>query len=131
MSLAVVGAPFPNKDGSNRRFEIALCHPGDSVELRSEPKNRRDERAVAVFSQRGVQLGYLSAERCGRIGKLIREGHELRAIFQAQSSFGAWIRVAFDGQEPRLPDDEGASVNQEPDEGWFPDEIWPDDGSQT
>lgn len=126
MSLAVVGAPFPNKDGSDRRFEVALCRPGELVELRPEPKNRHDQLAVAVFSERDVQLGYLSAERCGRIGKLIREGRVVKAIFQADSSFGAWIRVAFDGEEPKLPDDEGASVADEPRDGWFPDEIWPD-----
>lgn len=126
MSLAVVGAAFPNKDGSNRKFEIRICKPGDPVELRPEPKNRHDELAVAVHSCRGVQIGYLTAERCGRIGKLIREGRELQAVFQAESDFGAWIRVAFDGEEPRLPDDEGASTPAEPDDGWFPDEIWPD-----
>src|SRR5690554_56662 len=110
MSLAVVGAPFPNKDGSNRKFEIRICKPGEPVELRPEPKNRHDELAVAVFSCRGVQIGYLTAELCGRIGKLIREGRELQAMFQAESDFGAWIRVAFDGEKPELPDDEGAST---------------------
>ena len=35
LSLAVVGIDFPNPDKSrsNRRFEIALCRPGDPVEL--------------------------------------------------------------------------------------------------
>ena len=125
MSLAVVGVQHANKDKSNRRFELRLCKPGEPVELRPEPKNRHDERAVAVFSNRGVQLGYLTAERCGRIGQLIRQGREVTALFQAETAFGAWIRVAFDGEEPRVPDIQ--ALPEEPAGGWFPDEVWPDD----
>lgn len=103
LSLSVVGADFPNKRGPTRRFEIALCRPGDPIELRPEPKNPADPLAVAVYSERGVQLGYLTAERCGRIGQLIREGREVRAVFQRAASYGAVIRIAFDGEEPVLP----------------------------
>ncbi len=126
ITLAVVGAPFPNPDGSNRHFEIRLCRPGDPVELRPEPSNKKDPRAVAVYSSRGVQIGYLSAERCGRIGAIIRSGREVQAIFQAESHFGAYVRVAFDGEEPVAtpPRDEPPA---EPESGWFPDEVWPDD----
>ena len=104
MSLAVVGVGFANRDGSNLQFAIAECDPGEPVELRPEPKNKADERAVAVWSARGVQMGYLTAERCGRIGALIGQGREVRAVFQAQAQFGAWIRVAFDGEEPTVPE---------------------------
>lgn len=126
MSLAVVGGRYANRDGSNRQFEIAMCVPGEPVELRPEPRNRHDERAVAVFSTRGFQIGYLTAERCGRIGALIREGREVNAVFQAKSDFGAWIRVAFDGAVPEVP-------AQKPDEGadeegdFWPDPVWPDE----
>lgn len=126
ITLAVVGAPFPNKDGSDRRFEIRLCRPGEPIELRPEPKNRKDPRAIAVFSERGVQIGYLSAERAGRIGGIIRSGLELQAVFQEETAFGAWIRVAFDGAAPVLPAPR-AIPPREPDDGWFPDEIWPDE----
>lgn len=126
MSLAVVGAPFPNADGSNRRFELRLCRPGDPIELRPEPKNKRDPRAIAVFSERGIQIGYLTAERCGWIGSIIRSGRDVRAVFQGETDFGAWLRVTFDGQEPVLPPDRLVPP-AEPDSGWFPDEIWPDD----
>ena len=61
LSLAVVGISHPNANGSNRRFEAMLCVPGESVELRPEPKNKHDSNAVAVFSARGVQIGYLTA----------------------------------------------------------------------
>ncbi|WPZ06613.1 HIRAN domain-containing protein [Pelagerythrobacter marinus] len=126
MSLAVVGARYPNRDGSNRRFEILLCETGEPVDLRPEPKNKRDERAVAVYSTRGVQIGYLTAERCGRIGGLIREGRELQAVFQAPSPFGAWIRVAFDGEGPSV-EDRGATEDAPEEPDFYPDEIWPDD----
>jgi hypothetical protein len=125
-TLAVVGAPFPNADGSDRGAEIALCSPGEPVVLQPEPANEHDPRAVAVFSARGVQIGYLSAERCGWIGSIIRSGREVRATFQAESDFGAWVRVSFDGSDPVLPLQRTA-LPSEPDSGWFPDEIWPDD----
>ena len=133
MSLAVVGVQYPNKDKSNRQFEIAVCKPGERIELRPEPKNVADENAVAVYSERGVQIGYLTAERCGRIGALIRQGREVNAIFQREAQHGAWIRVAFDGEEPKVDMDpppfkrapltqEGA--DQDPD--FYPDPEWED-----
>src|SRR5687768_4168909 len=100
MSLVVVGVDYRNADGSDRRQAIAACKPGEPVELRPEPNKRHDKQAVAVWSRHGQQLGYLSAERCGRIGALIRKGHEVRAVFQRADRAGAWIRVAFDGEEP-------------------------------
>lgn len=130
MTLAIVGTRFPNKDGSNRAFEILLCAPGDPVELRPEPKNKHDERAVAVFSSRNIQLGYLTAERCSRVGALIREGREVTAVFQAKSNSGAWLRVAFDGEVPVLSEgilQEQQRVGGEEEPDFYPDEEWPDD----
>ena len=125
LSLAVVGANHPNKRGPTRRFEIALCKPGEPVELIPEPKNPADPRAVAVFSTRGVQLGYLTAERCGRIGALIRDGREVRAVFQEATSYGAVIRAAFDGEEPVLPPERPRQPPEEQD--FWPDPEWPDE----
>ena len=70
-------------------------------------------------------MGYLSAERCARIGALIRAGREVHAIFQDKADIGAWIRVAFDGEEPALPAQRTADADEEPD--FYPDEVWPDD----
>ena len=133
MSLAVVGADHANRDGSDRRFEILVCKPGEMVELRPEPRNRHDSRAVAVFSVRGVQLGYLTAERCGRIGSLIASGIEIQAVFQRPSPFGAWIRVAFNGAVPAVEFEPALDERgQEPradfdhDPGFFPDPVWDD-----
>jgi len=82
ISLAVVGADYPNTRGPGRRFEIALCRPGDPVRIEPEPRNPADPRAVAVYSERDVKLGYLSAERCGRIGALSKQGRDVSAVFQ-------------------------------------------------
>jgi hypothetical protein len=103
LSLFVVGLKYDNADKSSRRFEAALCAPGDPVALVREPKNRFDRRAVAVLSERGVQLGYLSAERCGWIGGKIAAGDELTAVFQEHRGDIAIIRVRFGGGEPTLP----------------------------
>lgn len=103
LTLAVVGIDFANADGSNRRFAIALCRPGDPVELRPEPKNKHDSRAVAVFTDRGGQIGYLTAERCGLIGGKVRAGEEVAAVFQGVGDTAAFIRVRFGGGAPTLP----------------------------
>lgn len=131
MSLAVVGAPYANKDGSDRLFEILLCKPGEQVELRPEPKNKKDERAIAVLSARGVQIGYITAERAPRIGALIRSGREVQSVFQARSEWGAWIRVAFDGEMPVVTGEEPPVMSRLPrlvaaEHDFYPDEEWPE-----
>ncbi|WP_380925512.1 HIRAN domain-containing protein [Sphingomonas leidyi] len=103
LSLAVVGIPYDNADGSSRRFELLLCAAGDPVELRPEPTNEHDPRAIAVFSERGVQLGYLSAERCGWIGRMMADGAPVVAIFQEVLETSAVIRARFGGGNPTLP----------------------------
>ena len=124
-SIAIVGIDYPNKRGPARRFDLELCTPGEFIELRPEPKNQFDEHAIAVFSCRGIQLGYLPSERAVLIGKLMRQGHKVRAIFQALMPTVGWVRVAFDGEEPVLP---SAEVAREPpdDSGFFPDPTYED-----
>lgn len=131
-SLAVVGADFPNKNkkGPTRRFEIALCLPGEPVRLEREPKNEADPQAVAVFSARDVQLGYLRAEQAPWIGGMIVGGREIQAVFQRATPFGCWIRVAFDGEQPSVEGltEPPALPRQDNEEsGWYPDEIYPDE----
>jgi hypothetical protein len=103
LSLAVVGADHLNKRGPTRRFEIALCAPGEPVELRPEPKNSADENAIAVYSNRGVQIGYLTAERAPLFKAMLARGEEITTIFQRAASYGAVIRAAFGGKIPTLP----------------------------
>lgn len=130
VSLAVVGVDYPNKRGPARRFEIQLCAPGDPVELVPEPKNPVDPHAVMVVSERGVQLGYLTAERAPWIGAKISAGVEVRAIFQSNSGSSAVIRVTFDGSDPvlppPLPPQRPPSESVDDDPGFYPDYIPPD-----
>ena len=86
LSLHVVGANHPNADGSNRRFEILLCVPGEPIELVPEPKNPADPSAIAVVSARHIQIGYLTADRAPWIGSMLRNGRELQAVFQGRHS---------------------------------------------
>lgn len=124
-SLAIVGIDYPNTQGPGRRFELKICRPGEPVELRPEPKNPFDEHAIAVYSCRGIQLGYLKSERAAFIGTLWRQGHSTTAIFQALDTTCGWIRVAFDGDIPNLP----AAANEAgrgDDSGFWPDPSYDD-----
>ncbi|WP_230481255.1 HIRAN domain-containing protein [Sphingomonas sp. Leaf21] len=133
LTLAVVGIDFPNEDKarSNRRFEAMASAIGDPVTLRPDPRNRHDPQAVAVFSQRDVQLGYLSAERASMIGARLRRGEEAVAIYQGLKGSVAYIRVRFGGGAPTLPpvraDDAPAPVS--PDDGFYPDPDGPEWGA--
>lgn len=130
ISLAIVGVAYENKRGPSRRFELALCRPGEPIELRPEPKNKADENAIAIFSCRGVQLGYVTAERAPLILSFMRTGREVRAVFQGISGSGPWVRVAFDGEEPIVDTQERppvAATVEEDDSGFYPDWIPPDE----
>ena len=103
LTLAVVGLDFPNGDGSNRRSEAMMTLPGEAVVLMPEPKNRHDSHAIAVISPRGVQIGYLNAERAPYIGGRMSRGEPLEAIFQGVDGGLAFIRVRFGSGSPTLP----------------------------
>ncbi len=124
-SLAIVGIDYPNIKGPGRRFDLEICRPGEPVELRPEPKNPFDEHAIAVYSCRGIQLGYIKSERAVFIGTLWRQGHTTTAIFQALDATCGWLRVAFDGDVPTLPavSDDAAGSD---DSGFFPDPVYDD-----
>lgn len=125
-SLAIVGIDYPNKRGPGRRFELEICAPGEPIDLVPEPKNQFDEHAIAVFSCRGIQLGYLKSERAVFIGTLWRQGHTTTAIFQALDTTCGWLRVAFDGQMPTLPAFSGDAAGVD-DSGFFPDPVYDDE----
>ncbi len=126
LSLVVVGAAHPNADGSDRRFEILLCAPGEPIELRPEPTNRADPNAIGVFSSRGIQIGYLTDERAPWIGSKLASGIDIRAVFQSKTDYGALIRANLEGADPVLPHPK--SLRPEADEsGFWPDYIPPDD----
>lgn len=78
--LNVVGGAYDNDDGSSRQMETAKLRPGEPVELRREPTNKFDPSAVAVFSARGIQIGYLGASRAAWIGSKLDKGLPVRAV---------------------------------------------------
>ena len=126
LSLAIVGADYPNRRGPSRRYAIALCAPGDAIELRREPDNRYDEYAIGVFDGRGGQLGYVRSERAAWLAPLLDRGAEVAAIFQEATSYGCAVRIAFDGTLPTLPP---TSVQVSKPLDWWPDEEPPEDFS--
>ncbi|KKC24905.1 HIRAN domain-containing protein [Sphingomonas sp. SRS2] len=131
LSLVVVGADYPNRKprlrgAIPRRFEIATCKPGERVILAPEPDNPVDPRAIMVMSARGIQIGYLTADRCALVGSKIRAGLDVLAIFQSAAPQGAIIRATFDGSEPVLPERDVAADPIE-DVDFWPDETYPDD----
>jgi len=105
LSLAVVGINYANEDRgkTSRRFEVELCAPGEPVDLMPEPRNKHDRHAVAVFSVRGIQIGYLPAERAPWIGGKLNAGEECEAVFQEIFGNIAVIRARFGGGAPTLP----------------------------
>ncbi|EZP65275.1 hypothetical protein BV96_04699 [Sphingomonas paucimobilis] len=123
-SILVKGADYPNKRGPGRRFEIAMCVPGEPVVLRREPKNPADSRAIGVYSTRGIQIGYVPAEQAQWIGGQLAV---IRAIFQRAESVGAIIRATFDGSEPVLPPEKAVQRPAPPpsDPDGYGDDDWP------
>ncbi|WP_443020064.1 HIRAN domain-containing protein [Sphingobium sp. Cam5-1] len=126
MSLVIVGADHPNKDKSNRRFEILVCKPGEEMHLVPEPKNPVDPQAVAVFSARGVQIGYVRGEQAQLIRSYLSRGRVAAAIFQDRHQAGAVIRLGLDGELPILPELPPESPHDD-DSGFYPDYIPPYD----
>lgn len=132
MSFAVVGGTHKNTDGTSRMDELFRCEPGEPVDLVPEPENRFDRHAIAVFSCRAVQIGYISAERAPRLGALMGST-EVRAVFQRPTSFGGWIRLAFNGEAPVLSaamlegQDEAIRTVSPREPDIYPDVEWPDD----
>ena len=85
-----------------------------------EPRNPVDPNAVMVVSVRGVQIGYLTADRAAWIGGMLRGGRDVAAVFQQVTPMGAAIRVAFDGAVPVLP--RAVAEEHDPAPEWWPDD---------
>ncbi|WP_337587815.1 HIRAN domain-containing protein [Sphingomonas phyllosphaerae] len=130
-TVSIVGIDFPNEDRakSNRRSELLMLPPGVPMELRPEPRNRHDPQAIAVFSPAGVQVGYITAERAPWMGSRIRNGEDVRAIYQGLVGSSGYLRVRVGGGDPSLP-----PVAFAPEKPRDPQELaeagdgfWPDD----
>ena len=63
---------------------------------------------------------------------MLKQGREIIAIFQRPAPFGAWGRIAFDGEIPTLPPSPRTPPAEENDDtcdpspDFYPDEDWPD-----
>ncbi|UIJ43741.1 HIRAN domain-containing protein [Sphingomonas cannabina] len=126
LTLAVVGIDYANADGSNRRFEIGLCRPGDPIELRPEPTNEHDELAVAVWRPGGGQMGYVTAERAPFVRQRLATGY--KAVFQGVAGSAAYIRARFGGGDPTLPPAPAEQIAHAPPRrsSYDPDAFYPD-----
>ena len=91
-----------------------------------EPKNPVDPQAVAVFSCRGIQIGYVRGQQCQLIRSYLSRGRLTAAIFQDRHQDGAVIRLGLDGEPPVLPELPPESPRED-DSGFYPDFIPPDD----
>ncbi|AQA00706.1 hypothetical protein BWQ93_06040 [Sphingopyxis sp. QXT-31] len=123
ITLPIRALNFPNARVPTRRFAAELLVPGDKVELRAEPKNPADPNAIAIDSPEGVQLGYLPAGRAPFVGLQQSRG-DVWAIFQGLNEYGAFVRIAFNGEAPTLPPTTAAG--RQPYRDWWPDDECPD-----
>lgn len=125
ITIRIMGADHLNNRGPTRRFGIALCAPGEPIELRAEPENPVDPQAVAIYEKGGIKLGYVPAEKAQWFRSMMSRGIELHAIFQQATDHGGLVRVGFDHQ-PDLPVSREKLINRF-DEDFPPDPIWDDD----
>ncbi len=98
-SLAAVGAEFENDRGAARKAEIKVCRRGEPVTLRGAPRLNAAHYPIEVFSARGIAIGYVGAEQGRWIGARL---DAITALFQRTDTFGAVVRVSFDGKPPAL-----------------------------
>lgn len=112
-SLPACGEQFDNEDGTSRQAELARCQAGDWLDLVREPDNPHDPMAVAIFTDRGVRVGYLRRDRAQWIGSKIDRGYAVGAIVERikgahldGATLGLVMRVNLDGDEPELPQSE-------------------------
>lgn len=107
--LRVVGSAYPNPDGTSRQAAIKDCWPGERVELVREPENPHDHLAVAVYSPRGVQVGYLGRDRAAWVAPKMDRGADVRAIVERVRSggppdapLGMVVRLNMQGHWPEV-----------------------------
>lgn len=109
-SLPACGEAYDNDDGTSRQKEIARCRPGEVVVLKREPHNPHDHMAVALFTERGIRVGYLARTRAQWIGSKIDRGYSVRAIVERVrgralpgAPLSIIIRLNMEGDMPELP----------------------------
>jgi len=76
----IAGVSFTNGDGSSRQAALARCRPGENLRLVREANNPHDDEAVAVFSKRGDQLGYVTARANDEVSVWLDEQRRVEAF---------------------------------------------------
>ena len=99
-SLPVVGADRATARSAERRAEIERAWPGDPLTLRRERGARGGRPVVGVYSERGVQMGYVWPDRVQEVAGLVAVA---RAVFRSTDTFGCIIHLTVDGSTPILP----------------------------
>lgn len=129
MSLAVVGVDFNNRDGSNRRFALAMCNPGDTIELRLEPKNPADENAVAVYNSDGMSICYLASSRASGLAAFYANAANCSSL-PAQGRVRSvdpcsfrWLPILTAAMVKHHAGENSQIAEEVPD--FYPDEDWP------
>lgn len=118
-SLPACGEVHSNNDGTCRQCELALCRPGDPLRLVREPKNIYDSNAIAVVTERGVRVGYLSRRYASVWASKLDRGAEPKVIVERikgatlpGAMLGLVMRLNTEGEEPELPCDPDHVVRQ-------------------
>ena len=74
IDVDIVGESFDNRDGTSRQAELRRCEALETASVTRERDNPVSQDAVAVFSARGVQIGYIGKSRSVTIGEALDDG---------------------------------------------------------
>ncbi|SDX34185.1 HIRAN domain-containing protein [Eubacterium barkeri] len=69
-------------DGENCEKALHLA-PGDSLYLKSEPKNPKDHNAIQILDSDGNRIGYLPRYYCEGVSVLLQSGYEYTCMVKA------------------------------------------------
>lgn len=78
--IELKGEYYENADGSSRQEEIARCRKGDKVFLKHRPRNEHSSTAIAVLSERSVQIGFVAQEQSIWLLKYVNEDRVTRSV---------------------------------------------------
>ena len=76
----IAGVSFTNPDSSSRQAALARCRAGENLRLVREADNPHDDEAVAVYSKRGEQLGYVTARANDSVAIWLDDGTRVEAF---------------------------------------------------
>ena len=89
------GVTWDNADGSSRQTIARGLSEYDELELRPEPNNPFDKNAIALFTQDGLQVGYLEGRVAGEVTRRMNTGGSARCFVRAVRERGSVCGVSF------------------------------------